>query len=344
MTARPKVLLLGEIKHAHDAWRSISDVADIVTPQAKNRNDFITEARSGVFDGVVAAYRTFKSLDTTGFIDGELLDNMPTSLRFICHNGAGYDHVNVAACTAHNILLSNTPTAVDDATADITLWLLLGALRNLPLSMATLRSGQWRGSPPLALGHDPQDKVLGILGMGGIGRCLANKARAAFGMRIRYHNRSRLPPELEAGAEYVDFDTLLAQSDVLSLNLPLNTTTHHTISTPQFALMKQGIIIINTARGAVIHEAALVDALASGRVASVGLDVYEDEPNIHPDLLANDRVLLLPHMGTWSVETQIKMEECAISNVHMAITQKKLRTIVPEQKHLTPEHSLGAFT
>ncbi|PHH63345.1 hypothetical protein CDD81_6042 [Ophiocordyceps australis] len=344
MTAKPKVLLLGEIEHAHDAWHSISDVADIVTPQAQNRNDFITEARSGAFDGVVVAYRTFESFDTTGFIDGELLDTMPTSLRFICHNGAGYDQVNVAACTAHNVLLSNTPTAVDDATADITLWLLLGALRNLPLSMATLRSGQWRGSPPVALGHDPQDKVLGILGMGGIGRCLATKARAAFGMRIRYHNRSRLAPELEAGAEYVDFETLLRESDVLSLNLPLNTATRHTISHPQFALMKQGIIIVNTARGAVIHEAALVDALASGRVASVGLDVYEDEPQVHPALLADHRVLLVPHMGTWTVETQTKMEEWAISNVRMAIAQKKLRTIVPEQKHLAGEDGDGAFT
>lgn len=134
--------------------------------------------------------------------------------------GAGYDPIDIPACTARNIRVSNTPTAVDDSTADLTIWLLLGALRKLPAAMATLRTGEWQGpSPPL--GNDPQGKVLGILGMGGIGRNVARKARA-FGMHVRYHNRSRLGPELEDGAEYVSFGTLLKESDVLSLNLPLN--------------------------------------------------------------------------------------------------------------------------
>ena len=137
--------------------------------------------------------------------------------------GAGYDQISIPACAARSILVSNTPTAVDDSTADLTIFLLLGALRNLPASMAALRAGQWRGSPPPLLGHDPQGKVLGILGMGGIGRNVARKARA-FGMRVRYYNRRRLGEEAErgCGAEYVDFERLLAESDVLSLNLPLN--------------------------------------------------------------------------------------------------------------------------
>lgn len=136
----------------------------------------------------------------------------------------------MAACTSHNIRVSNTPTAVDDATADITIWLLIGALRNLSSSILSLRAGKWRGNPLPALGHDPQGKVLGILGMGGIGRNVARKARA-FGMTIRYHNRKRLSSELEEGAEYVDFETLLKESDVLSLNLPLNVSVHTNTTT-----------------------------------------------------------------------------------------------------------------
>jgi glyoxylate reductase len=138
-------------------------------------------------------------------------------------SGAGYDQISIPACTSRKILVSNTPTAVDDSTADLTIWLLLGALRNLPVSIASIRAGKWRGGIGQlpALGRDPQGKVLGILGMGGIGRNVAAKARA-FGMRIRYHNRSKVAPDMEAGAEYVSFETLLRESDVLSLNLPLN--------------------------------------------------------------------------------------------------------------------------
>ncbi|KAL7934567.1 hypothetical protein V8C35DRAFT_301273 [Trichoderma chlorosporum] len=331
--SRPKVLLLGKIEHAHAAWSTIADIADVIQPKATNRQDFIAESKSGALDGASVAYRTFDSVGITGKIDSELLDALPKSIKFLCHNGAGYDQIDIPACTAHDVLVSNTPTAVDDATADVTIWLLIGALRNLSISINALRAGKWRGSPLPALGHDPQGKILGILGMGGIGRNVAAKARA-FGMRIRYYNRSRLSPELEEGAEYVDFETLLKESDVLSLNLPLNPSTRHTIAAPQFALMKPGIVIVNTARGAVMHEAALVDALAAGQVSSVGLDVYEDEPEIHPGLLANPNVLLVPHMGTWTQETQQKMEEWTIDNVRLAVREKKLKSIVPEQKGL----------
>ncbi|CRK31723.1 hypothetical protein BN1708_005525 [Verticillium longisporum] len=354
---RPKVLRLGIIESAFDAWKQVEEIAEIVVPESTNREDFIKECRSGAFDGATIAYRTFDSVKITGRIDSEFIDALPASLIFICHNGtfsiralgqsltdiasgAGYDQIDIAACSNRAFLedkppirVSNTPTAVDDATADIGIWLMLGALRNLNSSITSLRKGEWRGKRLPALGHDPQGKVLGILGMGGIGRNMARKARV-FGMKIQYHNRKPIAPELEAECEarYVNFDELLKTSDVISLNLPLNDNTRHIISTPQFEIMKKGVVVVNTARGAVIDENALVAALDKGHVASAGLDVYENEPQVHEGLLANPNVLIVPHMGTWTEETQTKMEEWTISNVVSAIKQGELRSIVPEQK------------
>ncbi|KAI0160438.1 D-isomer specific 2-hydroxyacid dehydrogenase [Xylariaceae sp. FL1272] len=167
-----------------------------------------------------------------------------------------------------------------------------------------IRNRTWTGHvPPPPLGHDPQGKVLGILGMGGTGRNLKRNVEV-FGMRCIYHNRSQLGPELAGGPEYVGFDGLLARSDVLSLNLPLNEKTRNIISTNEFAKMKRGVVIVNTARGGVLGEQSLVQALEAGQVLSVGLDVYQNEPDIHPGLLSNPHVCLLPHIGTSSVETK----------------------------------------
>lgn len=263
--------------------------------------------------------------------------------------GAGYDQVDVHACTEHGIKVSNTPTAVDDATADNNMFLILGALRGFNSSMFALRRGEWKGNPAPPLGHDPQGKTLGILGMGGIGRNLKKKAEV-FGMKVIYHNRNRLSEEESGGADYVEFDELLKRSDVLSTNLPLNVSetarkrkqnanskqknTRHIISTKEFEKMKDGIVIVNTARGAVIDEAALVEALNSGKVWSAGLDVFEEEPKVHPGLIACERAMLLPHMGTWTAETQTKMERWAIDNVRQAMEKGSLKSIVPEQKDL----------
>jgi len=208
---------------------------------------------------------------------------------------------------------------------------MLGALRNFNTSMAALRRGDWKGKPDPGLGHDPQGKVLGILGMGGIGRNMKKKAEA-FGMTTIYHNRRELDPEISAGAKYVSFEELLKTSDVLSLNLPLNPNTQHIISTEQFKLMKPSCVIVNTARGGIINEAALVDALDQGLIAGAGLDVFEEEPKIHPGLVRNEKVMLLPHMGTWSIETQEKMECWAIGNIRSALTGKGLISMIPEQK------------
>ncbi|KAL8322632.1 hypothetical protein RB597_008381 [Gaeumannomyces tritici] len=374
--ARPKVLLLGEVELAASALAELEQVAEVLTPQSRDRASFMAECRAGGrLDGVVAAYRTFDSARVTGPIDAELAASLPPSLRFVCHNGAGYDQVDVAACTARGVRVSNTPGAVDDATADMGIFLMLGAVRNVAGGMAALRRGEWRGlsgAPHPALGRDPRGKVLGVLGMGGIGRSMAKKAAAAFGMRVRYYNRTRLAPEVEAecgGAELVGFDELLAGSDVLSLNLPLNVSekrlgggnnkkrrkkkrrperktdnplhppplqpkTRHIIGAPEFAKMKRGIVVVNTARGAVMDEAALVAALEDGTVAAAGLDVYEKEPEVHPGLLASDRCVLVPHMGTHTVETQAAMEALALANVVAAVRTGRLLTNVPEQSGL----------
>ncbi|KAL5614485.1 hypothetical protein BROUX41_004590 [Berkeleyomyces rouxiae] len=328
MTTRLQVLQLGTIEHALQTWARLGELAHIVTPRATDRASFLAELQTPALRNTSIIYRTFDSAKVTGLFDAPLIAALPASVRFICHNGAGYDQIDVAACTARGIRVSNTPTAVDDATADLNIWLMLGALRGFPRGMAQLRRGEWRKDLPY--GHDPQGKVLGILGMGGIGRNMARKARA-FGLSVRYYNRRQLSPELEDGAEYVDMETLLRESDILSLNLPLNNNTRHSISTAQFAQMKDGVVIVNTARGAVMDEAALVAALDSGRVASVGLDVFENEPEVHPGLLSNDKVLLVPHMGTWTTESQGKMEEWAFSNVERAIKEGKLVSPVAEQ-------------
>ncbi|KAF2706764.1 glyoxylate reductase [Pleomassaria siparia CBS 279.74] len=329
---RAKVLLLGEIEHAHESWNSLSNLATLTNPKTHTRTGFLKECKDGEMDGVLVIYRTFASVEFTGRFDEELINVLPATVRFICHNGAGYDQVDVNACTRRGIKVSNTPSAVNDSTADMNMFLILGALRRLNTSMTSLRAGKWRGNVAPPLGHNPEGKTLGILGMGGIGRNLREKA-VAFGMRIVYHNRNRLSEELAGGAEYASFEHLLRLSDVISLNLPLNNETRHKISTREFSLMKKGVVIVNTARGAVIDEGALVQALESGHVASAGLDVYEDEPIIHPGLLANPHVMLLPHMGTWTVETQTAMEECNIENVRSALETGCLKSIVPEQTH-----------
>jgi glyoxylate reductase len=203
------------------------------------------------------------------------------------------------------IQVSHTPQAVNAATADIAIFLMLGALRRIHIPYTAIRASKWRGPSP-QLGYDPQHKILGILGMGGIGREVAARARA-FGMTIQYHNRSSLSPELEKGAKYVSFEELVKTSDVLSLNCSLRKETVEIIGRKEFEQMKRGVIIINTARGKLIDESALVDALDSGKVFSAGLDVYEEEPKVHEGLLNNPNVVLLPHIGTSTWETQVSV-------------------------------------
>lgn len=329
---------MGGFELFRDAQGSISaslqsDFPDAAQEYATgSRSDFLSKLKSGEFDDVVGIYRSNDSTSTsmTGPFNAEIVKALPESVKYITHNGAGYDNIDVSACTERGIGVSSTPIAVNNATADIALFLMLGALRRITVPFQALRQGEWRGAN-FGLGHDPRNKVLGVLGMGGIGSAVAQRAKA-FGMSIQYHNRNRLDESKEDGAKYVSFDDLMKTSDVISLNLALNKSTTHIISKPQFDMMKKGVVIVNTARGPIIDEAALVDALNAGIVFSAGLDVFEEEPKIHPGLLRNERVVLLPHIGTATYETQKDMEVLVLDNLKSGIEGRGLITQVPEQK------------
>jgi glyoxylate reductase len=204
------------------------------------------------------------------------------------------------------IAVSNTPSAVDAATANTAIFLILGALRCAWVPQLSIREGTWRGDSPL--GRDPDGMVLGVLGMGGIGSATARRA-AGFGFDIQYHNRQQVQGLSKAfGAQaprYVGFEELLRTSDIISIHLPLTATTSKLIGKAEIDMMKPDAIIINTARGPIIDEEALVEALESGKIWSVGLDVYENEPKVSPALLKHPRTVLLPHIGTATVDTQV---------------------------------------
>jgi len=261
-----------------------------------------------------------------GKFDSELIQRLPESVKFICHNGAGYDQIDVDACSARGISVTYAPDPVTDATADLGVFLLLGALRQLNPSLASLREGNFKKN--IGFGRDPQGKTLGILGMGRIGQALARRMRP-FEMKVIYH--SRRPVEDAGDAEFVSFEQLLDQSDVLSIHVPLLKTTHHLIGPASIQRMKPGVVVVNTARGAIIDEAALAEALETGHIAAVGLDVYEEEPKVHPKLVANPKALLVPHLGTHTTETLAKMESLAMENARRGVLGETLLTIVPEQ-------------
>ncbi|KAL3444739.1 D-isomer specific 2-hydroxyacid dehydrogenase [Aspergillus insuetus] len=324
----PAALLIGDITHARKEWEELSSILTLKEFPSGTREEFISNLKDGKYDDVTVIYRSNTSTKFTGPFDKELIPLLPKSLKYICHNGAGYDNIDIPLCSERDISVSSTPVAVNNATADVGIFLMIGALRQAYVPLTAIREGKWHGQT--TLGHDPKGKVLGILGMGGIGREMANRARA-FGMTIQYHNRSRLSPELEGGAKYVSFDDLLATSDVLSLNLALNPSTRHIIGEKEFQKMKDGVVIVNTARGALIDEKALVAALESGKVMSAGLDVYEQEPIVELGLLNNPRVMLLPHIGTMTYETQKEMEILVLDNLRSAVEKGELITQVPEQ-------------
>jgi glyoxylate reductase len=214
------------------------------------------------------------------------------------------------------------------------MFLILGTIRQLNPSLLSIRRGNFKKG--LGFGHDPTGKTLGILGLGRIGRAVHQRA-ASFGMKTIYHNRTRSVYPDAGDATYVSFDQLLRTSDVLSIHVPLEGSTKHLIDEEQLRKMKDGAIVINTSRGAVVDEDAMARALEDGKLAAVGLDVYEQEPLVHPSLLKNERALLVPHLGTHTFETLKSMETLAIENAKRAVSRQPLLTVAPEQLKISNE-------
>lgn len=240
----------------------------------------------------------------------------------------GYDPIDVKACAERGIVVTNAPDPVTDATADLAIFLLLGALRQLNPAISSLRAGTFKTG--VDFGHDPQGKTLGILGMGRIGRAIKQRCDP-FGLKTVYYNRNPLPAEQAAGAEYVSFEKLLTESDIISINVPLSASTKHLIGAAEIAKLKPGVVLINTARGAIIDEAAMADALERNHIAAVGLDVYEREPEINEKLMKQERALMVPHVGTHTTETLAKMEAWAMENARRAIVGELLSPVLEHQ-------------
>jgi lactate dehydrogenase-like 2-hydroxyacid dehydrogenase len=245
----------------------------------------------------------------TDALDKEVLSAKPRRVRFIGNYGVGYQHIDTDACRSLGIRVSNTPDILTDATANLAITLMLMASRRAGEGERLVRAGRWSGWTPTQLrGCELRGRILGLLGFGRIGQAVAAKAAQAFGMKIAYHARGRYDGDGFADAAYVeDLDRLAEAADVLSIHCPGGAATRHLIDRRRLGLMKPGAILINTARGSVVDEAALADALANGSIAGAGLDVYENEPIVHPRLTSLENVVLLPHLGSATEETRIAM-------------------------------------
>jgi len=300
---KPRVLVT---RHVYPAAIAILQEHCVVDYQ--DRYEVMDEARLQkklqLADGVVC--------QLTDPLTRAVIDSAP-NLRVISQVAVGHDNIDVEAATARKIVVTNTPGVLTEATADLTFALLLATARKLPTAEKYLRDGKWqRWDVDLLCGGDVHGQTIGIVGMGRIGQAVARRARG-FSMRVLYAARNDAPDEIvqEFGARRVPLDALLRESDFVSLHVPLNDETKHLISIEQLCQMKRNAILINTARGPIVDERALAAALEEGLIAGAGLDVFEDEPKVHPDLLALPGVVLLPHIG--SAVTSMRSLMCALA-------------------------------
>lgn len=334
MSSKTRVMICGDLAWAHDECKELfNGLADVIVMDSSDKEAFLRELKpGGKYAGIVGTYRHNLSADKIGIFDAQIVEALAqTGVKWIAHNGAGYDQIDVQACKKHGIRVSNTPGAVDDATATTALYLVLSTLRNFSVAERNLRDGKWKSGHQPGLAHDATGRTLGVLGMGGIGRRLAELVHA-FPMKVIYHNR-KPSPEAPEWAEYVaDLDDFLGRTDVLSVHVPLNANTVGLVGEQELRKLKKGSIVVNTARGKVIDEEALIRALEDGHLGAVGLDVYPDEPNVNPRLLDFTNATLLPHMGTETCDSQRKMEVRALTNLRDFLTQGAGKDLIWEHK------------
>ncbi|KAF8141260.1 D-isomer specific 2-hydroxyacid dehydrogenase [Boletus edulis] len=332
MMTLPKIMICGSPRWAHDEVHALFDgIAQVIVDDAPTRAEFFSRFQpGGPYDGTVGIYRRNVSAARIGIFDRELVEGLPPSVKWIAHNGAGYDSVDVHACKEKGIRVSNTP----------------GAGRR----SHCYRQRSTSSSPPCATSPTPNalcmlapgkprfllgtrmtltTRTLGILGLGGIGLYLAQLVHA-FPMRVLYHNR-RHRTDVPEWCEYVEsLEELCARSDVLSVHVPLHEETRGLVGEREMRAMKRGSVLVNTARGGVVDEEAMIRALEDGHLASVGLDVYPDEPRVNPRLLAFPQNALLPHTGTRTRDTERKMEVRAMTNLRDFLMTGSGKDIVPE--------------
>ena len=298
-------------EHTVDAWEDESPIA----------RDELLKRVAGA-DAIVSLL--------TEKIDAELLDAAGKQLLSVSNVAVGYNNIDVPACRERNVLVTNTPGVLTDATADIAMALILMSTRRLAEGERVIRAQQpWQWGMFYMLGSSIQGSQLGIVGMGQIGAAVARRARA-FGMTIAYTKRSPLDAETakELNATHMDLDELLATSDVVSLHCPYSPETHHLMNASTIGKMKKSAYLINTARGPVVDEEALATALQQGKIAGAGLDVFEKEPTVHQALIGLDNAVLIPHLGSATVETRTAMANLAVTNALAVLSGKTAPNLV----------------
>ncbi|KAK9703584.1 hypothetical protein K7432_010637 [Basidiobolus ranarum] len=311
MTIKPIVLVSGTLEHAPDLFEELSLEFEFKFHTEVNREEFIQNLKNSQYDGLYAIL--FIDFDIIERFDKELFSLLPPSLQLIAIGAAGYDNVDLQEASRRGIWVTNVPGGACDSTAEIALHLILSACRGTYYAEKLLRKGLWREG--IRMGMDVKGKKLGILGMGKIGKAVASRA-LGFGVELYYHNRHPLSTAEETlyQAKYLALDEFLATIDILSINAPLNEANYHLINENSLKKMKDDIVIVNTGRGKIIDEQALVNGLKSGKIFAAGLDVFENEPSIHPYLTTCDRVTILPHIG-WQTPGTFQGFEVAVLRV-----------------------------